>query len=161
MMKPMAGVVFSLGLVIAAATTANAQATELTCDEWRCEFQDRVEARCPCSEQTNHGRYVSCVAHVVKELVADGLPTRCKGKLKRCAAKSVCGKEGFSTCTIHEYGTCVEGVCSHDSNITCSADTDCLVSSQCRITRDTARCEAAGGVANLSPTCCSSCNTGE
>ncbi|MFN2375990.1 MAG: hypothetical protein ABR538_05610 [Candidatus Binatia bacterium] len=139
---------------------------ELSCEDWRCQFQARLDADCACDGFDNHGRYVSCVAHIVKDLVAEGLPTNCKGKLKRCAAKSVCGKQdrGFATCTTVEYGTCLlsetgPNTCDTDPTIECTVDTDCVASSQCRITRHAERCEEAGGVLNLSPTCCSNCNT--
>ncbi len=142
---------------------ANAQ-TPKTCADWRCEFQSRLDADCPCSGQPNHGQYVRCVASVVNDLVKEGLPTNCKGQLKKCAAKSVCGKEaqGFATCTSFQYGNCVDtgsGVlgCDFDPTKTCTTDADCLISSQCKFTRDAAACEAGGGFVNLSPTCCSTC----
>src|SRR5690349_20353424 len=43
---------------------------ELTCEDYRCEFQQRLETECPCTGQPNHGPYVSCVAHIVNDLVA-------------------------------------------------------------------------------------------
>jgi hypothetical protein len=146
--------------------TASAQ-EELTCEDYRCEFQARLEAECPCDGQDNHGSYVSCVAHIVNDLEAEGLPTNCKGKLKRCAARSVCGKQdqGFSTCTTYDYGTCVideitqTGACDFDPTIACTVDTDCVESTRCKITRHADRCTEAGGVLNLAPTCCSNCAT--
>jgi hypothetical protein len=144
-----------------------ASAQELTCEDYRCEFQARLEAECPCDGQDNHGNYVSCVAHIVNDLVDEGLPTNCKGKLKRCAAKSVCGKQdqGFSTCTTYEYGTCVIdettqlGACDFDPTIACTVDTDCVESTRCKITRHADRCTENGGALNLAPTCCSNCVT--
>ena len=48
------------------------------------------------SPGTNHGQYVSCIAHEAK---ADAtLPKQCQGAIVRCAAKSACGKPGFVTC---------------------------------------------------------------
>jgi hypothetical protein len=140
---------------------------ELTCEDYRCEFQARLEAECPCDQQGNHGNYVSCVAHIVNDLVDEGLPTNCKGKLKRCAAKSVCGKQdrGFSTCTTYEYGTCVidettqAGACDFDPTVACTVDTDCVESTRCKITRHADRCTENGGALNLAPTCCSNCVT--
>jgi hypothetical protein len=164
-MKSLPSLLFAALLLTFSAGSARAQ-EPLTCEDWRCSFQERLNTECPCAGNENHGRYVSCVAHVVNDLVKEGLPTNCKGKLKRCAARSVCGKEdrGFATCTSFEYGTCVTNpdtttTCSHDPTIACTTDTDCLVSSQCRITRDAAGCEAAGGAVNLAPTCCSTCST--
>lgn len=136
-----------------------------TCEDFRCQFQQRLETDCPCSEASNHGRYVSCVAHIVNDLVAEGLPTNCKGKLTRCAARSVCGKQakGFATCTTFTYGTCLlvdtTGTCDNDPTVSCTQDTDCVVSSECRLTRHQDACTEAGGFLNLAPTCCSTCST--
>lgn len=147
------------------ASPARGQVTP-TCEDWRCTFQERLDQECPCSAATNHGRYVRCVAHVVNDLTAEGLPTNCNGALKRCAARSVCGKEdrGFATCTTIQYGTCVTNpdlttTCSNDPALACTADTDCVESTRCRITRDAEGCTAAGGAVNLSATCCSTCST--
>ncbi len=150
----------------AAATSARAQ-DEPTCEDFRCEFQARLDQDCSCADQTNHGQYVSCVAHVVNDLVDEGLPTNCKGKLTRCAARSVCGKQdrGFSTCTTSIYGTCVTNddgtsTCENDPTIACTSDTDCgVVGTRCRITRHPETCAADGGAVDLAPTCCASCTT--
>lgn len=146
---------------VGTSVPAFAQEPELTCEDYRCQFQARLEAECPCTGQTNHGQYVSCVAHIVNDLTKEGLPTNCKGKLKRCAARSICGKQdrGFATCTTNTYGTCVAGFCDNDTAVACTVDTECLISSECRFTRNAESCEANGGAVNLSPTCCSTCNT--
>lgn len=153
-------------LVLGLSALPSYAQTTPSCEDYRCSFQARLEADCPCTGMGNHGRYVSCVAHVINDLVKEGLPTKCKGQLKRCAARSTCGKEaqGFATCTTFQYGSCVTNAdltttCDHDPSIACTVDTDCVVSSQCRLTRDAAGCEAAGGAVNLSPTCCSTCAT--
>jgi hypothetical protein len=165
-MKRLLAAAVTASLVFIAAGHVRAQ-EELTCEDYRCQFQARLD-ECSCEQgpsdegkSPNHGAYVSCVAHIVNDLVAEGLPTKCKGKLKRCAARSVCGKQesGFATCTTFEYGTCVEGVCDTDGVTTCTADTDCIASTRCKITRHPETCEAAGGAVNLAPTCCSSCTT--
>ena len=40
-----------------------------------------------------------CATRVAKGAVKDGtLPKRCKGAVKTCAARSICGKPGFVTC---------------------------------------------------------------
>jgi hypothetical protein len=143
-------------------STARAQDTALTCEDYRCQFQARLETDCPCTGQSNHGRYVSCVAHLINDLVKEGLPTNCKGKLKRCAARSVCGKQDrdFHTCTTFQYGTCVLDTttqlssCSNDPAVACLVDTDCVVSSRCKTTRHADTCE---GALDLAPTCCSNC----
>ena len=156
-MKKTASMLFALLVGIGFGVTANAQ-EEPTCEDYRCLFQQQLDQECSCTEKANHGRYVSCVAHVVNDLVDQGLPTNCKGKLKRCAARSVCGKQdrGFHTCTTFEYGTCdtTTFLCSHDGITSCAADTDCVISSRCKTTRHPEKCE---GALDLSPTCCSTC----
>src|SRR5437870_10866526 len=51
-----------------------------------------------CTTATSHGQYVSCVAHQVNDNTS--VPPECRGAVKRCAAKSICGKQarGFVTC---------------------------------------------------------------
>jgi hypothetical protein len=54
-----------------------------------------------CSNASNHGAYVSCVAGVAKMLSSGTnptLPKNCKGAVKKCAAHSTCGKPGEVTC---------------------------------------------------------------
>lgn len=164
-MKKLTAALIVSAFVLLASGSARAQDTP-SCEEFRCQFQERLETECPCDGQPNHGQYVSCVAHIVNDLVAEGLPTNCKGKLRRCAARSVCGKQerGFGTCTTYEYGTCVanEGMpstCDTDPTIECTVDTDCVESSRCKLTRHLDRCEENGGAVNLAPTCCSNCVT--
>jgi len=146
-------------LVLGTTGFARAQDEEKTCEDWRCEFQAAITTECPCAEQRNHGSYVSCVAHVVKDLVEAGLPTNCKGKLKRCAARSVCGKEDFVTCNRPEFGICdlATNTCTHDALITCTVDEDCVIGSRCSTKRDAQRCTEAGGTVGESPTCCADC----
>ena len=149
---------FALLVGMGLGTTAHAQEEELNCEDYRCLFQQQLDQECSCTEKDNHGRYVSCVAHAVNDLVEAGLPTNCKGKLKRCAARSVCGKQNrdFHTCTTFEYGTCdtTTFLCSHDGATACTVDTDCVISSRCKTTRRPESCE---GSLDLSPTCCSTC----
>lgn len=165
-MKTILGAVFTASLLFLSTADVRAQEPpqELTCEEYRCLFQQRLLEECNCAEAENHGRYVSCAAHIIKDLVEEGLPRNCKGKLQRCAARSVCGKQdrGFATCTTFTYGTCgvtTPSVCDTDGLTACASNTDCVESSQCRITRHGEDCVAAGGALNLSPTCCSNCTT--
>ena len=156
-----AALVSAVFLTLLSVVPAPAQEEELNCEDFRCEFQARLEDECKCTEQSNHGQWVSCVAHVVKGLVDEGLPKRCKGKLVRCAAKSVCGKQdrGFATCTTTEYGTCVDSICDTDGITACTANTDCVAGTRCKITRHQQDCVDNGGALNLAPTCCSNCVT--
>src|SRR6266481_5581086 len=58
-----------------------------------------ADEACDCASATNHGKYVSCVAHVTHQAVEDGsLRSECSGLVVACAAKSTCGKEGGVTC---------------------------------------------------------------
>ena len=58
----------------------------------------------------------------------------CKGAVKKCAAKSTCGKPGFVTC------------CVTKNNV-----------SKCKLKRDTAACTAKGGVTSGCTSCCDAC----
>ena len=164
-MKTLRGSLILSALFFFTAGPAGAQDVP-SCEDFRCQFQQRIETDCPCDGQSNHGDYVSCVAHIVNALVEEGLPTNCKGKLTKCAARSVCGKQdrGFATCTTFEYGTCVANdglpsTCDTDPTIECTVDTDCVASSRCKTTRHVDRCVEDGGAVNLAPTCCSNCVT--
>ena len=58
-----------------------------------------VDASCDCMAATNHGTYVSCVQHAVKDGIGTGTVTKsCKKALKQGAAHSVCGKPGAVAC---------------------------------------------------------------
>src|SRR5262249_46287138 len=58
-----------------------------------------IEAQCNCVGAANHGAFVRCATRLAKAAVkARTLPKQCKGAVKRCAARSVCGKPGFVTC---------------------------------------------------------------
>jgi hypothetical protein len=108
------------------AQTPTATATP-SCDQLRCLVQGQINA---CAtpvpgRKFNHGRYVSCVAHVVKQLAQNGtIPPSCKGKITRCAARSTFGKSAFETCQLPVYGKCVGGLCP-DGTTMCTSDTDC------------------------------------
>jgi hypothetical protein len=52
-----------------------------------------VDQACSCAAATEHGAYVSCVAHAVRDGVRGGTMAKaCKGVLKSGAAKSICGR---------------------------------------------------------------------
>ena len=87
----------------------------------------------PCASATDHGQYVSCVAGVANQRVQNGqLPANCKGKVKKCAAKSNCGKPGFVTCCV----TSAKGV-------------------KCKLKSSATKCTDKGGTVNANPSCCS------
>jgi hypothetical protein len=134
-----------------------ANAVRPDCEPARCAVQSAIARDCSCEGSTNHGRYVSCVAHVVKRLSHDGLvPTNCKGKVTRCAARSICGKAGFVTCQI-PTDTCdlTTGFCVDDPAIACLTDLDC--GAKCKIKSSAEGCMARGGVPSAAANCCAGC----
>jgi len=154
--------VFALGVLAFVAVGVQAIEAQTDCEAARCAVQAALEQECPCSQASNHGRYVSCVAHVVKRL-SEGpnaaVPINCKGKVKRCAARSVCGKEGFVTCQIPQLGTCdpTTNLCVEDPSIPCTAAGVCILGTSCKIKHSADLCMARGGAVGVSPTCCSDC----
>jgi hypothetical protein len=162
-MKTIIGL-FTAFLLVAPTAGALAQDAEPTCEDFRCALQEQLNTQCVCdaSGDSNHGQYVSCVAHAVNTLAKDGgLPTNCKGKLTRCAARSTCGKAGRTTCLIpNEFSTCGDDlICDHDGVTPCTVDTDCVVSVRCKVARSDEQCAERGGTANGPGTCCSTCAT--
>jgi hypothetical protein len=113
---------------------------EIDCEAARCAVREMIDAQCGCADAATHGGYVSCVARVVRELVLAGtLPVECKGKVRRCAARSVCGKRpGFVVCDLPVR--CPAGTCS-----------------RCRLAPSAERCLARGGTVATRPSCCPSC----
>jgi hypothetical protein len=152
----------ALLVTVAVVGLSTAAYSQTDCEPARCAVQAALDAECPCSVAGNHGRHVSCVAHVVKRLAADGtIPRNCKGKITRCAARSICGKEGFVTCQIPVLGTCdtVAGTCVENAALLCTTDAECVIGSKCKIKRSAEQCASRGGTVGDSPTCCSSCVT--
>jgi len=108
MRKALVGAFLVGAWVAVPATWIRAQQPD--CEAARCSLQSSIDSCC--SNAKNHGQFVSCVAHAVNAASRDGsIPTNCKGKVTRCAARSTCGKEGFVTCTPTcdtTTGTCVD-----------------------------------------------------
>jgi hypothetical protein len=153
---------FVLGIFTLLALGAPAADAQTDCEAARCAVQAELDRECPCSEASNHGRHVSCVAHVVKRLAERPnavVPTNCKGKIKRCAARSICGKEGFVTCQIPLLGTCdpTTNTCVEDPLVPCTAEGVCILGTRCKTKRSAEHCLAKGGTVGTSPTCCSDC----
>jgi hypothetical protein len=115
-----------------------------------------AESQCgPCAAATNHGVYVSCVAGVANDRANNNLlPKNCKGKVKKCAAKSTCGKPGFVTCLI-PTDTCVDGTCSRNQDQTCTTDANC--GTRCHIRRSAQSCTDRGGTVGAGSSCCAPC----
>ena len=121
-----------------------------------------VDASCPCAGTDdgsggvtpwkNHGKYVRCVAHAVRDAVRGaGVKRRCLRGAVPCAAQSACGKRGAAPCVKDTLDTCVGGVCTNDPATPCVLDADCTVRA-CNVT-DPDDCTAAGGVVR-SDSCC-------
>jgi hypothetical protein len=157
MMRTLAGVV--LGLAIMGLPGMASAGGSSDCEAARCAVQAAIDQNCSCTSASNHGQYVRCVAHQVNSLVRSGVvPTDCKGKVTRCAAKSICGKAGFVTCEIPELGTCdpTTNTCVENPAIACVNGT-CILGETCHIKHDAALCTARGGTVGSSPTCCAAC----
>ena len=94
-----------------------------------------VAANCDCAGAASRGDYVRCaVATADATLQNPG----CRGAVKRCAAKSTCGRPGFVTC----------------------CRTDRVGRKKCRVKRDVEHCKAPrGGTACVGsvPSCCDAC----
>src|SRR4029453_11668764 len=135
------------------------------CEPARCATQSGGESARPCvggstgTVSANHGRYVSCVAHEVNRLAKSGdVPNNCKGKIRRCAARPICGKEGAVICLIPRPGTCdtTAGTCV-ESGLPCLSDADC-VEMRCKMKRSADLCMEKGGTVDTTATsCCPGC----
>ena len=97
-----------------------------------------------CFNAPSHGKYVSCIAKQAKALSsgdAPTLPKSCKGAVKKCAARSACGKQakGFATCCVTNGA----------GEVSCK-------------TKRSESCIAVGGVVGTCGSCCDACddNTG-
>ena len=127
-------------------------ATKIDCEPSRCAAQSAIAQECPCEGATNHGRYVSCVAHVVRRLAASGdVAINCKGKVTRCGARSTCGKPGFVTCQI-PVSACENGLCANDLTTICVTDLDC--GAKCKTKSSDVGCLNVGGVVGQATSCC-------
>lgn len=77
-----------------------------------------ADAACPCATALTHGDYVSCAVQAINSALdgSDAQHNRsCRGKAKKCYARSTCGKPGFVTC----YKTTATG------KTKCSVKSDC------------------------------------
>jgi hypothetical protein len=56
-----------------------------------------ADAACECGTALNHGAYVSCAAQAINAALDDSDAQHnrsCRGRAKRCYARSTCGKPG-------------------------------------------------------------------
>lgn len=134
----------------AAALLLAARDVRAACDDPGAVAATRAaaDAQCElegngCTSATNHGQYVACVAQKTNAAVLAGtLPKECKGAVKKCAAKSTCGKAGFVTCCRHK------------------PKSDGTIATKCTIKRDAAHClPPKGGTAcpGTHASCCDAC----
>jgi len=149
------GTMIAVGLGLLGTGPARA-----ACDDPAAAEAARLEiaTKCICTEQTNHGQYVSCVAGKVREAVHNGLPVNCKGAVMRCAARSTCGKkDGFSTCCYALPGICsTEGKCQNGA--TCTDASQCPAITKCRIKSDPTLCTLSGGSPGTGSCCDAVCS---
>jgi hypothetical protein len=127
-----------------------------------------VDATCPCAgvddgtggtiAWKNHGQYVRCVAHAVKDAVRSaGVKRSCARDLVPCAARSSCGKRNAVTCIVTTTVTCANGACDTPEATPCVTDADCPARA-CGVT-SAARCTELGGAAGTG-SCCSASPSG-
>lgn len=144
-------------LVVLLGPAAPSSAAPVDCEPARCAVQAALDRNCPCASASNHGRYVSCVARILNRMARDGeIPKNCKGRIRRCAARSICGKPDFVTCyRPTDQCDAATGTCAGDPTAACAADIDC--GARCAIRRSAELCESRGGVVGAGGTCCADC----
>jgi hypothetical protein len=89
-----------------------------------------VAANCECAGAASHGAYVSCAAQQIDATLVNH---RCRGRAKKCAAQSACGKPGKGTCCRTKNGK-----------------------SKCTVTTG-ASCTKRGGAFGSCASCCDAC----
>lgn len=102
----------------------------------------QVASDCPCSAAVAHGDHVACAAAVASARMAAGLlRAECTGMVKRCAARSTCGRAGLVACCRTGSGG----------------------KTRCSLKRDATKCSARPGrnaCVGTSPSCCDACGAG-
>jgi hypothetical protein len=150
-----------LGVTLTIAVLGLSRGAQARCTDPRVEtVRAQITSSCQCNG--NHGQYVSCVAHAVRDAVSNGdLDVNCKGAVTKCAARSTCGKKsGFVTCTICEAGTCENGFCD-DGTTACVDDSTCAqVVKRCSTKSSAEKCEARGGIVGTGSCCDAACVPG-
>lgn len=123
-------------------------------EQWRLQ----IGTDCQCDAYPNHGQYVRCVVSHVRDAIAAGLPTNCKGTITRCAARSTCGKKtGFSTCCRALPGTCTAGLCQ-DKKTSCTDSSTCPAVTKCGMKSSPELCTAIGGSPGTGSCCDTVCS---
>jgi len=169
-MRNFARVAMSVGIAGLLGLATVADARPMPCDpeillpggSCPADVGAAVAQCCPCDDPalTNHGRYVRCVAHAVNALrKAECLDKGARRSLKRCAARSTCGKPGFVTCCRERPGVCGDnGLCAKtDPPVQCTVDEDCPPRVKCSAKRSAEICTAIGGTPGAPGSCCGAC----
>ncbi len=147
-----------LALAVAGSFSLLASIAHAGCNDSRVDaVRATINTQCQCNG--NHGQYVSCVTHHVRDAVRNGdLDVNCKGAVTRCAARSTCGKKsGFVTCAICDPGTCTNGFCD-DGTTACTDSSTCpLVLNRCSTKSSTDHCTAQGGFSGTGSCCDAAC----
>src|SRR5262249_53512755 len=59
----------------------------------------QIDGVCDCAGAPSHRAYLRCATGVIRRAIkARALPAACRDTLKRCAARSTCGRSGFVAC---------------------------------------------------------------
>src|SRR5262245_3489455 len=93
-----------------------------------------VAANCDCAGATSRGEYVRCAAQQAESVL---LNRGCRGRVKKCASKSTCGKPGSVTCCRTKNGE-----------------------SKCKTMRSATACQDKGGIFGTCTSCCDACASG-
>jgi len=146
-----------LAAALALCAPVGALAAATDCDPARCAVQSAIDQECNCTTASNHGRYVSCVTHVVRRLTEGGtVPNTCRGKVTSCAARSTCGKAGFVACLIPtDVCDTATGMCTGNPMVPCMTNLEC--GSRCKVSKSAELCAEHGGTVGAGPSCCRSC----
>src|SRR5262245_18620369 len=90
-----------------------------------------VEDNCSCTGVASRAEYVRCATQQAEAVLVN---RGCRGRVKKCASKSTCGKPGSVTCCRTKNGE-----------------------SKCKTMRSAASCEAKGGTVRTCTSCCDAC----
>jgi hypothetical protein len=88
--------VVAVSLLVFSAQGSSAARCDPMADAADIGAAHAAAATCDCAAAENHGQYVSCVARAVNDAALEN--RSCGGAVKKCAARSTCGKPGFVTC---------------------------------------------------------------
>jgi len=162
-------------LPITAAAMGRGKPTPITCP---ADVVSAMAEQCPCAGKMlpdgsvaawrNHGKYVSCVAHLRNALRKAGcLTADTRRTLARCAARSTCGKVTAVLCCLTDTGVCSDpapgdgtaaGTCSNAAEMACDTNADCT-ETRAHLASDEAACTASGGTSIGAGSVCDSCTS--